>query len=89
MIVSDRLEWEVEHLKKESKNHGRRLDGHDKDLSELKSFKDSTVEKLISIFKSIEDLHDENRWTRRTLITTLIGGIVTVLGSIIIWLIQT
>ncbi|MBM7598068.1 uncharacterized coiled-coil DUF342 family protein [Virgibacillus halotolerans] len=86
--MSDKTQWDIEHLQKKADQHEAKLNSHDKRLAALQSFKDSTVEKLLTIFKSIEEIKEESRWMKRSFTTALIGGIVTAVVSLVIWLIQ-
>jgi uncharacterized coiled-coil DUF342 family protein len=87
--VSDKTQWELNRLNERTDKHEKRLDQHDEKLSSFQSFKDSTVEKLITIFKSIDEMKAESKWMKKTFTNTLLGAIVTVVTSIIIWLIQS
>lgn len=79
--MSDKLEWEVEHLKKESKRYA-------KEMQEFRSFRDSTVEKLIIIFRMLEEIKEESRWLKRMFTSALVGGIATGVISLIVGLIK-
>ncbi|WP_405101394.1 hypothetical protein [Oceanobacillus sp. FSL H7-0719] len=86
--MSDKLEWKIELLEKESKEQDETIKQNTKDIRDLQSFKDSTVEKLITIFTTINEIKEDSKWMKRTviggLITAIIGGII----SLIVWLIQ-
>lgn len=87
--MPEKAQWEIEHLKKKADQHEIRLNKQDEKISVLQSFKYSTVEKLITIFNSIDEMKEDSRWMRKTFITTLVGGIVTVIGSLLVWLITS
>jgi len=87
--MSDKMKWDIEQIKKDNEAQDRRLDEHDKQLSSFQSFKDSTVEKLITIFNSIDEMKAESKWMKKTFTTTLLGAIVTVITSILVWLITS
>lgn len=86
--MSEKTQWEVEYLQKENEQQNLDLKNHEKRLRNLESFKDSTVEKLITIFRTIDDMKEDSRWMKRMFTSTLVGGIVTAVISLIVWLIQ-
>lgn len=87
--MSEKIKWDVEHLKKENAQQRKRITNNESRIRTLESFKDSTVEKLITIFNTIEEIKEESRWLKRNFTNTLVGGIVSVVVALIIWLIQT
>ncbi len=86
--MSEKTQWEVEYLQKENEQQNVDLKNHEKRLRNLESFKDSTVEKLITIFRTIDDMKEDSRWMKRMFTSTLVGGIVTAVISLIVWFIQ-
>jgi len=86
--MSEKTQWEVEYLQKENEQQNADLKNHEKRLRNLESFKDSTVEKLITIFRTIDDMKEDSRWMKRMFTSTLVGGIVTAVISLIVWFIQ-
>ncbi|PAV30153.1 hypothetical protein CIL05_06715 [Virgibacillus profundi] len=89
MSEDNRTKWEIESLHKKTDKHEERLDEHDKRLTSFQSFKDSTVEKLITIFNSIEEMKEDSQWIRKTFTTTILGAIATVIASLLVWLITS
>lgn len=77
----DKTQWDVEQLKKESADHKQRI-------NELEDFKISTVEKLKTIFERIKELESTNRWLSQSFFYLLGGGVISVIGALIVWLIQ-
>lgn len=86
--MPDKAQWDIEHLKQENQRQDERLAMHDKEIKALQSFQDSTVEKLITIFNTINDMKEDSKWMKRMFTSTLIGGIVTAVVSLLVWLIQ-
>lgn len=89
MSESNRTQWEIENLHKKTDRHEERLNQQDEKITAFQSFKDSTVEKLIMIFKSIDKIEEESRWMKRSFTNTLVGGIISIVVALVIWLIQT
>jgi len=89
MAEDKKTQWELERLQRKTNRHEERLDKQDEELTEFRSFKDSTVEKLISIFNTIDEMKEDSKWMKRMFTTTLMGGIVTGIISLVIWLIQS
>ncbi len=83
-----KTQWEVDRLKETSKKHEKKLDKHDERLDELEKFKFSTTEKLITIFKNIEEIKKSNQWWSKTFIGLLLGAIFSATTSLVVWLIQ-
>lgn len=87
--MPEKTQWDIEHLQKENKRQNDQLAEHTREIRDLQSFRDSTVEKLITIFNTINDMKEDSRWMKRMFTSTLVGGIVTAVISLVIWLIQT
>ncbi|MGX7596279.1 hemolysin XhlA family protein [Planococcus plakortidis] len=58
-------------------------------VDELEDFKTATIEKLKTLFEKIKDLNDSNQWLKRTLFTMIGGGVVTIITTILLKLIQS
>lgn len=87
-MPDEKTRWDVGHLQKENKQQNKTISEHDSRIRELESFRDSTIEKLITIFKSIDEIREESLWLRRVFTSSLIGGVITAAISLIVWLIQ-
>lgn len=88
MEAKNKTQWEVDRLTETSKKHDTRLDKHDSRLDKLEKFMVSTTEKLITIFKSIEEIKKSTQWWSRSFIYLLVGAILSAVGSLFVWLIQ-
>lgn len=58
-------------------------------VDELEDFKTATIIKLKTLFEKIKDLNDSNQWLKRTLFTMIGGGVVTIITTILLKLIQS
>lgn len=87
--MPDKAQWDIEQLKKENRRQDERLNVHDEEIKVLQSFRDSTVEKLITIFNTIEEMKEDSKWLKQMFTSTLVGGIATAVISLVIWLIQS
>lgn len=88
-MPEEKIKWDIDHLKKENEAQNKIIDAHETRMREMESFKDSTVEKLITIFNSIDEIKKDSDWMRKTLTTAIIGVIATVIGSLLVWLITS
>lgn len=97
--MTEKTAWDVERLKEsnaELKNNLRELEEHIKEetkekntrLADLESFKVSTVEKLITIFRRLDGLKEDDLWIKRTFAGTLITSVIGAIISFVVWLIQ-
>lgn len=87
-MSEDKLKWDIEHLQKESKEQNKKIAEHSKEIRDLRSFKDSTVEKLVMILNTIEEMKENDRWLKRVFTSSLVTAIIGAVGSLIVWLIQ-
>lgn len=77
----DEQKWETKRLEKVEEfceKLDERMDKHDE-------FKTSTIEKLTTVFKRLQDLEATNQWVSRTFFYLIFGGAVTAVGSVIVW----
>lgn len=74
-------DWRIEHLMESDRETKRRL-------SELERFQYATVEKLKAIYERLKNIEKSNKWVNQSFIYLLSGGIVTAIGSLIVWLIK-
>lgn len=84
----DRLAWDVNNLKEESNQQAQNLLEQEARIRKLESFKDSTVEKLITIFNMIEDIKEGDKWIKRTFTAALVTMVTGAVASLLVWLIQ-
>ena len=86
--MDERNSWEIEAIKKNDDKQDAQLDNHETRLRTLESFKDATVEKLITVFNMIEEIREGDRWVRRVITSALITALVGAISTVIIWLIK-
>lgn len=79
--MDDKTKWEVERLKKTSEKHDERI-------SKLEIFQVSTIEKLKTIFERLKDIEKTNKWVSQSFFYLLLGGVISAVTSLIVWLIQ-
>lgn len=79
--MDDKTKWEVERLKEASAKHDERI-------GRLEVFQISTVEKLKTIFERLKDIEKTNKWVSQSFFYLLLGGVVSAVMSLIVWLIQ-
>ena len=66
----------------------RKIKGLEDEVDELKEFKTATIEKLTTVFEKIKDLNDSNQWLKRSIFTLIGGGVLTIVSTIFVRLIQ-
>lgn len=85
--MNERNSWEIEQSKQTDARQNRQLDDHEERIRVLETFRNSTIEKLITIFNTLEEIRDGNKWIRRlvssALITGIIGGVITAVFRIL------
>ncbi|WP_424236296.1 hypothetical protein [Bhargavaea ginsengi] len=54
----------------------------------IEEFRAKTVENIKEILKLIDELKNADVWMRRMMTSTLVGGIVSMLTGVIVWLVQ-
>lgn len=55
-------------------------------LMELERFKYTTVEQLKTLFEEVRELKRSNKWISQTFFYLLIGGVISAVSSLIVWL---
>lgn len=65
-----------------------KIKGLEDEVDELKEFKTATIEKLTTVFEKIKDLNDSNQWLKRSIFTLIGGGVLTIVSTIFVRLIQ-
>lgn len=65
-----------------------KVQGLENEVDELKEFKTATIEKLTTVFEKIKDLNDSNQWLKRSIFTLIGGGVLTIVSTILVRLIQ-
>lgn len=80
--------WDIKQLQRESEENRRINLEQEVRLRSLESFRDSTVEKLITVFKRLDELQEGDQWIKRVIVTSLITGVIGAVISLIVWAIQ-
>lgn len=86
--MTDRIKWDIEHLKKDNRLQNEEIDELKQQVRNLESFRDTTMEKLITIFNIIEELKEGDKWIKRTFTTALITVSFGAIVSLLAWFIQ-
>jgi len=76
----DEKNWRVERLEKI-------VDEQGSDISDLKIFKASTVEKLKTVFERLNTIEKTSKWVSQSFFYLLIGGVISLIFSLVQWLI--
>lgn len=87
--MDERNSWEIESIKRNIARQEMQIDDLDRRVRMLESFKDATVEKLITVFSMIEEIREGDRWIRRVISSALITALVGAISTVVIWLIKT
>lgn len=87
--MQDKNAWDIVQLWKAMGELKDLYRDQEKEIKTLTEFKNSTVEKLIIIFATLEELREGDRFIKRVFITSLVGAVLSVLGSLIVWAFQT
>lgn len=79
--MDEKTKWKFDEMRKDvNKNTG--------EIEKLNIFKASTIEQLKTLFESIKEIKEGNRAMSKLFITMIGGGMITVLTSLFIWLVQ-
>lgn len=79
--MGDVKNWRLEHLMETVREQSRQI-------AELQQFRYSTVEKLKAIYERLKNIEKSNKWVNQSFIYLLAGGIITVVSSLVIFLIK-
>lgn len=78
--MEERNKWDIEQAKIDDARQERRIEDHEQRIRVLETFRDSTIEKLITVFNTLEDIREGKKYGRRlvttSLVTSIIGGII-------------
>lgn len=85
---NDHNRWEIDRLKERTDKHGRRLDSHDGRIFDLERFQESTMPKLITLFKTIDEMKEDDKFFKRLFANSLIGGAIAACFSLGVWAFQ-
>lgn len=86
--MTEKNAWDIKQLQKENEDSKRVDLDHESRLRSLESFRDSTVEKLITVFNRLDELQEGDQWIKRVIVTALVTGIVGAVISLVVWAVQ-
>lgn len=86
--MTEKNSWDIKQLQKESEESRRVEQDHEARLRSLESFRDSTVEKLITVFNRLDELQEGDQWIKRVIVTALVTGVIGAIISLVVWAIQ-
>lgn len=86
--MTEKNAWDIKQLQKETEDSRRVDQDHEVRLRSLESFRDSTVEKLITVFNRLDELQEGDQWIKRVIVTALVTGIIGAIVSLVVWAIQ-
>lgn len=81
MTEETKTKFEVKQLRRE-------VDDLQSRVRVIEEFRAKTVENIKEILKLIDELKNADVWMRRMMTSTLVGGIVSMLTGVIVWLVQ-
>lgn len=84
MSHDNKLGWEVKQIEKNVNKLYDITDKHDERLDVLESFKDTTVEQIKTILRSVASMQNNISWITKFFITSVIGMIITIITTIIL-----
>lgn len=87
-MTQDKNSWDIAQLQRESEDSRTVGKDHEARLRSLESFRDSTVEKLVTVFNRLDELQEGDQWIKRVIVTALITGIIGAIISLVVWAIQ-
>jgi chromosome segregation ATPase len=86
--LTDKNSWDIKQLQREAEDSRAVDKDHEARLRSLESFRDSTVEKLITVFNRLDELQEGDQWIKRVIVTSLVTGVIGAVISLIVWAIQ-
>lgn len=86
--MTDKNSWDIKQLQRETEDSRKVEQDHEARLRSIESFRDSTVEKLITVFNRLDELQEGDQWIKRVIVTALVTGVIGAIISLIVWAIQ-
>lgn len=78
----DKTKWQVEELKE-------KVQQNTKEIDKLKSFKDTTVEQLKTVFNRLKDIEKTKQWFSQSFFYLILSGAIGAVFFFIQWLVTT
>lgn len=86
--MTDKNSWDIKQLQRETEDSRRVEQDHEARLRSLESFRDATVERLITVFNRLDELQEGDQWIKRVIVTSLVTGVIGAVVSLVVWAIQ-
>lgn len=86
--MTEKNSWDIRQLQRESEDSKKIEIEHELRIRSLESFRDSTVERLITVFNRLDELQEGDKWIKRVFVTALVTGVIGAIISLIVWAIQ-
>lgn len=86
--MTDKNSWDIKQLQRETEDSRRVDQDHEARLRSLESFRDSTVEKLITVFNRLDELQEGDQWIKRVIVGSLVTGVIGAIISLVVFAIQ-
>lgn len=86
--MTDKNSWDIKQLQRETEDSRRVDQDHEARLRSLESFRDATVERLITVFNRLDELQEGDQWIKRVIVTSLVTGVIGAVVSLVVWAIQ-
>lgn len=86
--MTEKNAWDISKLKEDVAELRRVELEHEVRIRSLESFRDSTVERLITVFNRLDELQEGDQWIKRVITTALITAVIGALISGVVWAIQ-
>lgn len=86
--MTEKNSWDIQQLQRETEDSRRVDQDHEARLRAMESFRDSTVEKLITVFNRLDELQEGDQWIKRVVVTSLVTGVIGAIISLVVWAIQ-
>lgn len=80
--------WDIDQLKKQTERTEAEIVNLKKDVDELQSFRDTSVQKFITIFNRLSEMQEGDQWIKRIFIGALVTGAIGTIFSLTVWAIQ-
>jgi len=80
--------WDIEQLQNWKKELMQKMGKLETRVEEHETFKATTIQQLLVVFKTLDELKEGDKWLRRMFITALVGTALTAIGALLVWAIQ-
>lgn len=84
-----RNEWDINQIYQKVEAIEKQMRDNAGKIHDLELFRESTAQKLLTIFSELKDLQDGDKWIKRLIIGSLITGAVGAVFSFLVWAVQS